>query len=737
MGARDGLIGPGGHGMPLLPAPQAFEPLGAEEDAGGWIREALRVLRERRKVIAAVLVLCAVPLAIYIVVVPSRRIFEARAQMLVEPQAKPPLESGVASYAGPENSYYETTYRLLRSRSLARRTLTQLTSNASSSPGEVDSFLGGLVIAHIPDSRLMEVRFRSGDAAYAARAVNAHTDSFILESQQYARSSTNQSSRWLTRQIEEQRSRVETSEAAVNRYEREHGALESRRTIAAQRLSDLNGAVQRTREARASRETAYAQAIQAKRSGRSSRDLAALVATPLLQQLSMDLSGLQRQDVELSAQYGERHPERVKVQDAIKFTETRLDAEVTRAIDVMARQVAAARDDERAAMGALAAQSAESSAVGRSSSSYDALKTDLANDRALLDKLQQREREMTLSRDYDPTSVRVIDAAEIPRAPLPDAKWRNVMIGGGGAFALALLLAFGLHYLDERVRSPEDIKTHLGLPCLGMVPKLAPPSHGSTSRAHASGLARMVLPRSFREAMRNLRTQVLCTPAGQASRIVLVASAGMQEGKTLVATNLAAGLAQVGYRVLLIDLDLRQPSVHRAFDTPVQPGLSELLSGRATAAESIRPTTVRDLWVLTAGRPLSNPGDLLGSSAFSRMLKSLPSSFDRVVLDSPPVMAFTDASLIAHEQAGIVFVVSADRTGRRAAQAALERLEAVGARFVGAVLNRVAKERVQDGSYYHDDDDDEEAYVEYATVPSPAAGQPAGQGPLEKQESRT
>jgi capsular exopolysaccharide synthesis family protein len=341
---------------------------------------------------------------------------------------------------------------------------------------------------------------------------------------------------------------------------------------------------------------------------------------------------------------------------------------------------------------------------------------------------------MTLSRDYDPTSVRVIDAAETPRSPLPDAKWRNVMLGGGGAFALAILLAFGLHYLDERVRSPEDIKAHLGLPCLGMVPKLSAPSPGASAGVHASGLARMALPRSFREAMRNLRTQVLCTPAGQASRIVLVASASMQEGKTLVATNLAAGLAQVGHRVLLIDLDLRQPSVHRAFDTPVQPGLSELLSGKATAAESIRPTSVRGLWVLTAGRPLSNPGDLLGSSAFSRMLKSLPGSFDHVVLDSPPVMAFTDASLIAHEQAGIVFVVSADRTGRRAAQAALERLEAVGARFVGAVLNRVARERLTDhSSSYFGDDDEEETYVEYATVPGPST---VGQGPLE-QESRT
>src|SRR3712207_5370669 len=128
MGARDTLISSRPHGMPALPAAQAFDPFGSDEDAG-WLREALRVLRERRRAIATVLALCAVPLAVYIVVFPPRRLFEARAKMLGEPQAPPPLETGRASYADPEDSYYETQYRLLRSRTLARRTLATLTSD--------------------------------------------------------------------------------------------------------------------------------------------------------------------------------------------------------------------------------------------------------------------------------------------------------------------------------------------------------------------------------------------------------------------------------------------------------------------------------------------------------------------------------------------------------------------------------------------------------------------------------
>ena len=451
-----------------------------------------------------------------------------------------------------------------------------------------------------------------------------------------------------------------------------------------------------------------------------------------VQQLSLDLAALQRRDVELSAQYGERHPERVKVKDAIKFTESRLDAEV----DARDRRDGAsgrrrARQDERERdRRALRADAPSRPLSAAARVSYDALKQDLANDRALLDKLQQRAREMTLSRDYNPTSVRVIDAAEVPRVAASrremaqrDARRRRRVRAGAAARVRPAL--------PRRARALA--RGHQGAPRPAM-PRAWCRSSRARRPARVGTLHAAGLDRGWRCRAPSARRCGTCARRCSARRPARRRAScwwrapAMQEGKTLVATNLAAGLAHVGHRVLLIDLDLRQPSVHRAFDAPVQPGLSELLSGVATASEAIRPTTVRDLWILTAGRPLSNPGDLLGSAAFSRMLKSLPSSFDRIVLDSPPVMAFTDASLIAHEQAGIVFVVSADRTGRRAAQAALERLEAVGARFVGAVLNRVAPERIDTGSYF-DDDDDEDAYVEYATVPVPASRRPRHRRP--------
>src|SRR5262249_11637500 len=157
------------------------------------------------------------------------------------------------------------------------------------------------------------------------------------------------------------------------------------------------------------------------------------------------------------------------------------------------------------------------------------------------------------------SNVRIIDAAEVPRSPLPDTKWRDVGLGAAASIIFAFLLAFGIHFIDERLRSPEDITVHLGLPYLGMLPKL------TRDIADIGIVARAEAPSPFTEAMRDLRTHVLCTPAGRASRVLLVASAGTNEGKSMVATNLAAGLARVGLRVLLIDLDMRKPSLHKRF----------------------------------------------------------------------------------------------------------------------------------------------------------------------------
>jgi capsular exopolysaccharide synthesis family protein len=206
------------------------------------------------------------------------------------------------------------------------------------------------------------------------------------------------------------------------------------------------------------------------------------------------------------------------------------------------------------------------------------------------------------------------------------------------------------------------------------------------------------VPPGFAEAFRTIRTNVLFSSAEEGSRVLVITSTGPGEGKTTVAANLAIGFAQAGQRVLLIDADMRRPRVHDVFGFKQEPGLSNLMVGNAKASQSVHKTPVPGLWVLAAGRVPPNPAELIGSQRFRDFLNSLKEHFDLILVDSPPVMAVTDAAIAANVASGVVFVVGAEMTSRNAARGAVEHLEQGRAHFVGAVLNRVELER---NAYYY------------------------------------
>jgi len=251
---------------------------------------------------------------------------------------------------------------------------------------------------------------------------------------------------------------------------------------------------------------------------------------------------------------------------------------------------------------------------------------------------------------------------------------------------------FFFEYLDSRIKTPDEIKMHLGLPHLGLLPALG------RKAEEAYPLLNNGVPPNFSEAFRGIRTNVLFSSAQEGSRSIVVTSTAPGEGKSMVASNLAISLAQAGQRVLLIDADMRKPKSQDIFGIAQEPGLSNVLVGNAKASESVRKSMVSGLWVLPAGRIPPNPAELLGSARFRDFVTSLKDHFDWVIVDSPPVMAVTDASLIAHLASGVVFVVGSEMTSRHAAKRALDQLEHANAKFVGAVLNRVD---LKHNAYYY------------------------------------
>jgi capsular exopolysaccharide synthesis family protein len=311
----------------------------------------------------------------------------------------------------------------------------------------------------------------------------------------------------------------------------------------------------------------------------------------------------------------------------------------------------------------------------------------------------QRTKETDISSDRRSTNIRVVDAAEIPKAPISPNIRRSTILSLIAGLTLSLGLVFVIDYLDSRIKTPQDLKTHLGVPFLGLIPAVP---RGSAS---ANPLLTNVDAASFSEAFKTVRTNVLFSSAEEGLRTLVVTSAGPGEGKSICSANIAIALAQAGLRVLLVDADMRRPRVHEIFECGEEPGLSNLLTGNAKATEVIQKARVPGLWLVSAGHIPPNPAELLSSPRFVDFLNALEDHFDWVVLDTPPVLVVADSMVVANKAGGVVFVAGADQTTRNAARTAVEQLQSASANVVGTVLNRADVHRHSHyyGSYYRKD----------------------------------
>ena len=301
----------------------------------------------------------------------------------------------------------------------------------------------------------------------------------------------------------------------------------------------------------------------------------------------------------------------------------------------------------------------------------------------------------------------MVDTAEVPRWPILPRRQTDLTTAALSGLVLAIGLVFLFEYFDNRVKSPQELRAHLGLSFLGMVPAID---------ASGPSLVSGGVPPHFAEAIRNVRTNVLFSSADEGVRTIVVTSAGPGEGKSLFSANLSVSLAQAGQRVLHVDADMRRPRVHEIFEFSQEPGLSNLLVGDCKPSEAVRKVTgIPGLAVLPAGMIPPNPAELLGSKRFDEYFATLSEHFDYVVIDSPPVLAVADASILANTASGVVFVVGADQTSRHAARAAIDQLHAVQAHVIGAVLNRVDLEH---NPYYYSTYYRKEYSRSYAQAPA-------------------
>jgi capsular exopolysaccharide synthesis family protein len=396
---------------------------------------------------------------------------------------------------------------------------------------------------------------------------------------------------------------------------------------------------------------------------------------------------LQRQKTLLAERYGDKHPEMVTVMASMQDANRQLTIELSKAVEAIRHDYESAVLEEKTLAQALTEQQAVAADLDQKGVAYTVMEREASSNRQLYETLLQREKEMQVLANSRGNNVRLIDRAAIPSAPFaPDIR-RSMMLGGLAGLLVAFGLVFALDSFDDTIKSAEDVTRKLGLPCLGLVPDVRLGSDRPVVSDTGSG--------DFGEAIRSLRTSVAFSSEAEGSAVILVTSAQPLEGKTTTACNLAMAMAYGGARVLLVDADLRRPSVHNGFGLENRVGLSDVLTRGAPLTSAVyRLASPDNLWVMTAGAPPHNPSELLGSKRMEHLLEQMRTGpFEWVIIDTPPVLAVTDASILAREATGVAFVLGSGMTRRRLAERAIETLAIGGPRILGAVLNRVESSR--------------------------------------------
>ena len=568
-------------------------------------------------------------------------------------------------------------------------------------PPSLGAFLGGLSVKRVPNSRLLDVTFAASDPKLAAAVVNAHVNNFIEQNFRSRYEATTQASNWLANQLDELKVKVEASEDARIKYERDNQiwTIDEKQDVTAQKLGDLNRELTEAQADRINKDAVYELA----KAGNYDA-IPAVRESPVIQESLKRQGELSDQYTEALNQYGPKFPKVVRLEAQLNESQQLIEGEKKNIGNQIEAEYRGSRQREVLLQRALDQQKNEAASMADKMVEYNILKREAEANKQLYDGLLQKLKEAGISAGLRSSNIRVVDPALIPTTPSRPNKSRNVflaiivgLIGGVG-------LAFVREYLDNTVKNPEDVRSLSRLPSLAVVPVFT--SSNGVGRGRLQKLLRdsgngfhervALLSHSepqsqVSEAFRALRTSLLLSQPDHPPQLILVTSALPHEGKTTASVNIGVTLAQLGDNTLLIDADLRKPGISRALSmNDGKVGLSSYLAGVVGLdLVTIPHPVIKNLHAIPTGPIPPNSADLLSSHRLVEMICELRKRYKFIVIDSPPIMAATDAVILSALVDGVLLVVRSGETPKEALMRTRDLLHSVRSRVLGVVLNAV------------------------------------------------
>jgi capsular exopolysaccharide synthesis family protein len=656
----------------------------------------------------------------------------------------------VPDYWSGYTEFYPTQARVLQSRDLAQRVVKQLrlwehpyfTGGGKLEPTDATlenlsgAVIGLLGVSQIRNTQLMEVRFTTAEPKLSAELANALAQQFTTFNSDRESNLARNTAGFIREQVEKIQQEIQEKEKLLQDYSQREDLImvDEKETSVMKQLDHLNTEVTTARAERAAAEARY-RSIAAADPGA----LLEVQTHTTVEALRQEQARLEREVAVLASRFKDDWPELKRAKESLQGVTAKLENEQR---SVARKVVAAAQRDYREAQGRetllareASAEKGEAQELNKLTTDYNQIKAEIDNQRMMLQQLLRKQSETGLTAELGeqtPVNVRVVEAALVPRGANGPGLRRSLFLGTIVGLGLALGLAFFLDYWQTNIYTIDDLRRHVALPYMGMVPRLAGGSDAMWSGLSLKSLAaeeregarkstknltttrtalalaqRKVASRAkdevsmVAERFKFLRGSLLLSKPGAPPRVVLVTGPDKNAGKTFVACNLAMSLTDLDKRVLLIDADLRNPQLHKIFRFKNRVGLSNVLSGQTLLEKGcVVSTPIPNFFVLMAGPPSPTPAELLGSKKMEETLAECARHFDYVVLDSAPLLPVFDSHYLTVKCDANVLVVRSGQTSRNAVKQSLDLIDRVGGKVTGVVLNDVNLADFAQNYYY-------------------------------------
>lgn len=702
----------------------------------------------------------------------QRPVYTAKSTLLIEKEPNILSFDQVLQIQAMGDDFYQTQYRLLSGRGLADTVVDRLKLYENAEfvgkpekrkkpidptdhvfrEGLIDGFLARLSVKPVRLTRLVEVAFEARDPKLAAECVNELAAAFIDLNINIKYAATEQATTFLSEQIKGLQSEIEQKGKQLQGFEAEANivALSDTETTVIDRLGQLNQALTEAQIDRSRKEATW---NGLKNVGPDYVPEA--INNPLIQRLREEYVRLKREYQKMEERFQPDYPELQRTKVELESARKSLDDETQNLVKGAYSEYQTALNKERLLETEFSEQKGEAFKMNSSAVLYNGLKVEIQNKKTLLDSLLRRESETGVEarlKGLRTSNVRVVDRARVPVRPSSPNKKRNLILalilGLGGGIGLAFLFDF----LDNSVKTSEDVERYAGLPTLGVVPKFSlegankaysygrrlkgrkepkqieagagtsgagatPSGEGSADvsasapfvaeveKAERPGSIELIphyFPNSrLAESYRSIRTALLLSSADHPVKTIAVTSALPGEGKTVSAANLAITLAQSGKTVVVVDADLRRPRQHRLFKVKNTYGLTTYLTDSVPIKDVVKSTDIPNLFLVNSGPIPPNPAELLGSDKMSRFIKMMGEECDYLLFDLPPMLEISDALVLGAKVDGVVLVVWGDKTSREALKKVREKLDMLKVRTLGVIINNVTLPH--HGAYYYKD----------------------------------